>query len=979
VIKENLQNKVINATIWSSITEIVAKMVSPVTNMILARIISPEAFGVVATVTMIISFADIFSNAGFQIFLVQHEFKNEDDKFKNANVAFWTNLFISIFLWSIIVLFRKQFANLFGNSKLENLIVIASLQLPLASFSSIQLSLNRRDFDFKTIFIVRIISASIPLVVTVPLALLGLSYWAIIIGDFTIQLLNAIILTMKSKWKPKLYYSTKLLKEMISFSIWSLIEAVSIWITIWVDIFIIGNVFNQYYIGLYKTSISMVNAIISIITASVVPVLFSTLSRLQGDDEQFKNLFYKFQRLSSIFIFPIGVGIYLYSDLATQMLLGNQWKEASDLIGIWAFTRSIKIILGDFSSEVYRAKGIPKLSFFAQILHIIFLAPACIISSKFGFWELVYTRSLIQIQFVLVHLVLMKFVLCFPVLKTLKNILPTALSSLIMGIFCLLLKQINDSVSWSFISIVLCAIFYFGILFLFPKIKKEVFSLLDNIIPVKFKCKALKKKNVVRNNQLATKKVRYINMYKITVAGTGYVGLVAGVCFAEVGHKVTCVDIDKEKIYLMKRSICPIYEADLEELMRKNYAEGRIDYTTDYKTAYREADAIFIGVGTPEQADGSADLSNIAKVARQIAESVEKDCLVVIKSTVPVGTNDKVEQFIKDFLVNDVKVEVASNPEFLAQGSAIQDTLHASRIIIGTESKWAEEMLEKIYEPFNLPMITVSRRSAEMIKYASNDFFALKISYMNDIANLCELVGADIKDVAKGMSFDERIGDKFLNAGIGYGGSCFPKDTRALEYLARQNGYDIRTIKAAIEVNKDQKTLLYNKACKRLITFEGLKAAIFGLTFKPGTDDLREAPSLDNVQLLLEQGAEVYAYDPAGADNFKKKYPEGQILKGSVNYVENFEDALSGANICFIFTEWDEIKAIKPEDYKKFMKTPLVYDGRNIYEVEEMERAGVEYHSIGRKLSSVSSNKVQNTKRLHLYKINLNHEFIKKK
>ena len=444
-------------------------------------------------------------------------------------------------------------------------------------------------------------------------------------------------------------------------------------------------------------------------------------------------------------------------------------------------------------------------------------------------------------------------------------------------------------------------------------------------------------------------------MYKIAVAGTGYVGLVAGVCFAEVGHQVTCVDIDENKVETMKKGISPIYEADLEDLMQKNYAAGRIDYTTDYKSAYKDADAIFIGVGTPEQPDGSANLSYIATVARQIAESIEKDCLVVVKSTVPVGTNDKVEQFIKDFLVNDVKVEVASNPEFLAQGSAAHDTLHAARIIIGTESKWAEDMLMKIYEPFNLPIVSVNRRSAEMIKYASNDFLALKISYMNDIANLCELVGADIQDVARGMSFDERIGSKFLNAGIGFGGSCFPKDTKALEYLARQNGYELRTVKAAIDVNKEQKTLLYKKACRRLITFNGLKVAVLGLTFKPGTDDLREAPSLENVPLLLDQGADIYAYDPVGADNFKKKYPEGQNGRGTITYVENPEEALKGANVCFIFTEWGEVKAVDPETYKELMRTPLVYDGRNIYKVEDMYGAGVEYYSIGRPNVKISS------------------------
>ncbi|CAM5184974.1 UDP-glucose 6-dehydrogenase YwqF [Ureibacillus acetophenoni] len=438
-------------------------------------------------------------------------------------------------------------------------------------------------------------------------------------------------------------------------------------------------------------------------------------------------------------------------------------------------------------------------------------------------------------------------------------------------------------------------------------------------------------------------------MYNIAVAGTGYVGLVAGVCFAEMGHQVTCVDIDEKKVDLMKSGISPIYETGLEELMQKNYAAGTVDYTTDFQSAYRKADAIFIGVGTPEQPDGSADLSYIATVARQIAESIEKDCLVVVKSTVPVGTNDKVEQFIQDFLVNDVKVEVASNPEFLAQGSAVHDTLYAERIIIGTESKWAEDMLMKIYEPFNIPIVSVSRRSAEMIKYAANDFLALKISYMNDIANLCELVGADIQDVARGMSLDARIGSKFLNAGIGFGGSCFPKDTKALEYIAKQNGYELKTIKAAIDVNKEQKTMLYKKASKRLITFNGLKVAVLGLTFKPGTDDLREAASLENVPLLLDHGAEIYAFDPVGVKNFAKVYPEGKNGKGTITYVNNPEDALDGANVCFIFTEWGEIKEISPEAYKTLMRTPLVYDGRNIYKIDDMDRAGVEYYSIGRR------------------------------
>lgn len=435
---------------------------------------------------------------------------------------------------------------------------------------------------------------------------------------------------------------------------------------------------------------------------------------------------------------------------------------------------------------------------------------------------------------------------------------------------------------------------------------------------------------------------------KITVAGTGYVGLVAGVCFAEVGHNVTCVDVDEAKVKLMAGGVSPIYEEGLEELMQKNNAAGRLRYTTDYKSAYKDPDAIFIGVGTPEMPDGSANLDYIATVSRQIAESVERDCLVVVKSTVPVGTNDKVEQFIKDFLKNDVEIEVASNPEFLAQGSAVHDTLHAARIIIGTESKKAEKILKEIYAPFNLPIVSVNRRSAEMTKYACNDFLALKISYMNDIANLCELVGADIKDVAKGMSYDARIGANFLNAGIGYGGSCFPKDTKALKFLAKQHGYQLRTVEAAVDVNTTQKTRLYKKASERMITFKGLKVAILGLAFKPGTDDLREAPSLDNVKLLLEQGADLVAYDPVAADNFKKRYPEGKCGNGTITYVNTPNEALNDANICFVFTEWKEIKSIEPKEFKERMSIPLVYDGRNIFDKNKMKDAGIEYYSIGR-------------------------------
>ncbi|MBK5241016.1 UDP-glucose/GDP-mannose dehydrogenase family protein [Clostridium sp.] len=430
---------------------------------------------------------------------------------------------------------------------------------------------------------------------------------------------------------------------------------------------------------------------------------------------------------------------------------------------------------------------------------------------------------------------------------------------------------------------------------------------------------------------------------KIVVAGTGYVGLVTGVCLSEVGHKVTCVDIDENKVSMMKKGISPIYEPGLEELLKKNYEAEKLDFTTDYSKAYKDADVIFIGVGTPEREDGSANLDYVFLVVQQIAENAQNDCLVVLKSTVPIGTNDRIEEILKRNLLSNIHIEVASNPEFLAQGTAVRDTLHASRIVIGVESENAKNILTQVYEPFNQPIVVTKRRSAEMIKYASNDFLALKISYMNEIANFCEIVGADIEDVAKGMSYDPRIGDKFLSAGIGYGGSCFPKDTKALHWLANDHGYEIKTIKAAIEVNQNQKYKLFRKAKQRFGSLRGMKVAVLGLTFKPGTDDLREAPSIPNVRRLLDEGAEIVAYDPIGIDNFKKLYPNG------VSYVNSPLNALKDADIAFIFTEWKEIIAIDLADYVSFMKTAIVYDGRNCYDVKEVEKYEIDYYSVGRK------------------------------
>jgi len=424
---------------------------------------------------------------------------------------------------------------------------------------------------------------------------------------------------------------------------------------------------------------------------------------------------------------------------------------------------------------------------------------------------------------------------------------------------------------------------------------------------------------------------------KITVAGTGYVGLVTAVCMAEKGHEVNCIDINKEKIEMLKSGHSPIYENGLEELMQKN--KEKLHFTLDSKEAYQNAEVIFIGVGTPEKRDGSANLKYINEVVDQISEIVQQECVVVVKSTVPIGTNDKIEKKLKS---KNTKIDVVSNPEFLAQGTAVHDTLCASRIVIGAENKRAKEIMLKVYEKFDAPFVLTNRRSAEMIKYASNDFLALKISYINEIANLCEEIGANVQDVALGMGYDPRIGSKFLKAGIGYGGSCFPKDTKALHWLSNLHDHELKTVKAAIEVNEQQKLRLIKKARKKYNSFEGLTIAVLGLTFKPDTDDLREAPSLTNIPIFLEEGAKVKAWDPVGIPNFKKIYPL------EIEYCNSIEETIKDADMCFIFTEWSEIVEFDLDKYSELMKRAVIYDGRNIYDNETLKNKGIHYFCIGK-------------------------------
>ncbi len=442
---------------------------------------------------------------------------------------------------------------------------------------------------------------------------------------------------------------------------------------------------------------------------------------------------------------------------------------------------------------------------------------------------------------------------------------------------------------------------------------------------------------------------------KIAVAGTGYVGLVTGVALAHIGHDVTCVDVDEEKVKKMSQGISPIYEEGLEELMKDD--KERLTYTTNYKEAYKDKDVIFIGVGTPERADGSANLDYVYKVCEQIAESVNKDCVVVVKSTVPIGTNDKVEEYLRKNVKPGIKIYVASNPEFLAQGTAVRDTLHASRIVVGTNHRVPERIMRKLYspltkKPYKVPYLSMNRCSAEMVKYASNDFLALKISYINEIANFCEKVGANIEDVTKGMGYDSRIGNKFLNAGIGYGGSCFPKDTKALHWLSKELERELKTVSACIEVNKRQKIILYEYLKELLIDLENKNIGVLGLTFKPGTDDLREAASIDNVELLLDSGANVKAYDPISTEKFKEKIKlfvdEDKVVE-KINYYTDIDDTIKDCDAVLIMTEWPQIKEYDLNKYEELMKNPLVLDGRNCYNLKDVEKTKVKYLSIGRK------------------------------
>jgi len=429
----------------------------------------------------------------------------------------------------------------------------------------------------------------------------------------------------------------------------------------------------------------------------------------------------------------------------------------------------------------------------------------------------------------------------------------------------------------------------------------------------------------------------------ICVVGTGYVGLVTGAVFADLGNEVICIDNQPEKVDELRAGRMPIYEPGLEEMVARNVADNRLSFSTDLAEGVRRSVIVFITVGTPPKSDGQTDLTAVGEVARGIAEAMERYTVVVNKSTVPVGTGDFVREVIERHQKTRVPFDVVSNPEFLREGSAIEDTLRPDRIVIGAPTQQVAMSLLELYAPLERPMIIVDVPSAEMIKYASNAFLSAKISFINAIANICELAGADVTHVMKGMGLDARIGSGFLSAGLGYGGSCFPKDTDSLVATAGTLGYDFGLLRAVVDVNRGRATHFVGTIEKTLNPLEGRVVAVLGLAFKPNTDDMREAKSIEVVSRLLARGAIVRAYDPVATPNARNVLPE------TVDYRDSPYDAATGADAVALVTEWNEFKLLNLERLRSVMRRPVIFDGRNLWEPERMRRLGFEYHSIGRK------------------------------
>ena len=434
-----------------------------------------------------------------------------------------------------------------------------------------------------------------------------------------------------------------------------------------------------------------------------------------------------------------------------------------------------------------------------------------------------------------------------------------------------------------------------------------------------------------------------IKKFKICIVGTGYVGLVSGTCFAEIGHNVICVDNNKEKIKMLQMGSSPIYEPGLEKMILKNKRAGKLSFTTDIAQAVKKSDIVFIAVHTPTKENGETNLQYVENVSKEVAKAMDKYKVIVSKSTMPVKTGQRIKEIIAKFCPRNITFDIVSNPEFLKEGTAIKDFLEPDRIVIGIENKKAEAIMRNLYEPIKAPIIFTDIESAEIIKHACNAFLATKISFINAIANICEKNNANVQEVAMAMGLDKRIGPDFLKAGIGFGGSCFPKDVSAFINVAKKSGYDFNLLKEVKKINKKQREIFLDKIIKNVPDIKGKSIAIWGLSFKPDTDDMREAPSVDIINGLIAKGAIIKSFDPVAIEKAKV------IFKDKIIYCEGAKEALKDCDALIILTEWEHFKKIKLEEIKKLMKFPIIFDGRNIFSPQKMIKAGFNYYSIGRK------------------------------
>jgi len=474
---ENLNSKIVNATKWSTITEVMAKLVAPISSMVLARLLTPEAFGVVATLNMVIAFAEIFTDAGFQKYLIQQSFFDTEDRDKDTNVAFWTNLLMSLLLWGIIAIFAEPLATLVGNPGLGNVLIVACTSISLAAFSSIQMALFKKDLDFKTLFYRRLVSIIIPLTVTVPLAFWMHSYWALVIGTICVNLANAIILTVKSNWKPRLYYSFARLRRMFAFCSWAILDSILVWATAYMDIFFVGVMLNEHYLGLYKTSMTTVGQITTLITAAILPVIMPALAKVRDDHAAMRELLLKLQKYTAILLLPVGFSIFIFSDLITSVLLGDQWMEASPFIGLWGLVDVVMVIFARFCSNIYPAVGRSDIAVICQLLHIVVLIPAVYVAVGYGFTALCWTRSLVRFEGMAVNMFFAWYLIRQSPWRMITNVLPEIAGCLSMSVVATLLLSINRSNVCSLLWIIPSAIAYFTTISFFSKEKQLLMQL----------------------------------------------------------------------------------------------------------------------------------------------------------------------------------------------------------------------------------------------------------------------------------------------------------------------------------------------------------------------------------------------------------------------------------------------------------------------------------------------------------------------